>query len=328
MLKKIIEKVLYEYPIVSKENFKGHSFASYLRSDVPASLNNYLNLPNVYSIQASPGNGAWANIPWIAIFNKVITESVRSGFFVVYLFSADFSGVYLSLIQGTDSQKAIYGLGRSREVLRNQAKVFRSLIGQKIGIHMSDKIDLKLEAIPKETTARRLGKAYEAGNILAIYYSIDNIPLDEQLVKDLLEMLGLYEYLIENQPGESQDNDADSEEIWLEDLTKYRIHRRVERNQALSKKAKEIHGYICKACGFDFEAFYGGIGRKYIEAHHNIPVSSLEKTKIQLDPAKDFTVLCSNCHRMIHRIKPTPSLEEFKVIIEESISAKRENGTH
>ncbi|MBD1879501.1 HNH endonuclease [Coleofasciculus sp. FACHB-T130] len=135
------------------------------------------------------------------------------------------------------------------------------------------------------------------------------------MLEDLLKFINIYEELIENQPSEAPGSDSYSEEVWLEDLTKYRIHRRVERNQALCKKAKEIHGYICKACGFDFENRYGEIGRNYIEAHHIVPISSLEKTKVQLDPSKDFTVLCSNCHRMIHRIKPTPSLEEFKAII-------------
>lgn len=127
----------------------------------------------------------------------------------------------------------------------------------------------------------------------------------------------MYDEIIDKQPLDSYENDSnsDTEEVWLEDLTKYRIHRRVERNQALCKKAKEIHGYVCKACGFDFEYRYGEVGKKFIEAHHIIPIASLEKTKVKLDPAKDFTVLCSNCHRMIHRIKPIPTLEEFAKII-------------
>jgi 5-methylcytosine-specific restriction protein A len=105
MLKESIEKLLYEYPILSKEKFTNHNFARYLKNDVPTLLDSYLNLPEIYSIQASPGNGSWANIPWIAIFNKLVTESVRFGFFIVYLFEADFSGVYLSLNQGTASVK-------------------------------------------------------------------------------------------------------------------------------------------------------------------------------------------------------------------------------
>lgn len=315
MLKDILEKVLDQYPIVSKENFKNHSFGRYLRNDVPVLLNSYLNLPNIYSIQASPGNGSWANIPWIAIFNQIVTDSVRYGFFIVYLFQADFSGVYLSLNQGTASQKEIHGLGRSREVLRNKAKFFRSIIYHTVDIKLYESIDLKLDVISKETTARRLGLAYQAGNIVANYYLKNNLPSSEKLVNDILKLIKVYEQLIENQQINVQESDSDCEEVWIEDLTKYRLHRIVERNQALCKKAKEVHGYVCKACGFDFEARYGNIGRLYIEAHHIVPIATLEKTKVKLNPLTDFTVLCSNCHRMIHRLKHTPTLEEFKNII-------------
>ncbi len=105
------------------------------------------------------------------------------------------------------------------------------------------------------------------------------------------------------------------EKEWFENLGKYRIHKVIERNPSLSKRVKQLQGYTCKACGFNFEVRYGEIGRDFIEAHHTVPISSLSKDKIKLDPMQDFTVLCSNCHRMIHRRKPIPTLEEFKRIL-------------
>ncbi|MCT7970413.1 DUF3578 domain-containing protein [Laspinema sp. D1] len=315
MLKSVIETVLREYPQANKEDFKNHPFASYMRNDIAPFLTRYLNLPEIYKIQSSAGNGAWATIPWIAVFNNLVTDSVRVGFFTAYLFCADFSGVYLSLLQGTDSKKKMYGLGVSREILRKQAKVFRRMISNDFQLALHEDIDLKLDTIPKETTARRLGQAYEAGHILSLYYSQVNLPSSEKMYADILSFIKIYEELVEHKISDNQELDSVSEEFWSEDLTKYRIHRQVERNQSLSKRAKEIHGYICKACQFDFEAHYGTIGHHYIEAHHIVPISSLSKTKVQLDPCKDFTVLCSNCHRMIHRIKPTPTLEQFKKLI-------------
>lgn len=315
MLKEVIEALLNEYPKVSRENFKNHEYPRYLKKEVPKLLNSSLNLPDIYRIDASAGNGSWANIPWIAVFNKLVTESVRFGFFIVYLFQADCSGVYLSLNQGTASLKERYGLGGAREILREQAKVFRKTISLNTNIKFYEDIDLKLEAIPKETTARRLGQAYQAGNILATYYPKNNLPTSDKLVNDLLHLINIYEQLIEDQPVEPQESDSTVEDVWFEDLSKYKIHRRVERNQALCKKAKEMHGYVCKACNFDFETRYGEVGKNYIEAHHIVPIATLEKTKVQLNPLTDFTVLCSNCHRMIHRIKPTPTLEDFKKII-------------
>jgi 5-methylcytosine-specific restriction protein A len=285
-----------------------------------------LELPEIYSVKASAGNGSWAKVPWIAIFNKLVTESVMSGFYCVYLFRADFSGVYLSFNQGIADKRDQFGLGVSREILRAQAKIFKDKLGSEKLRQFSEPLNLKLDSIPKATTSRRLGLAYEAGNIASKFYSRESLPDDKELVGDVRKMLKIYFSLFEEvslkEDADSDlfkevsfNNEAEKHEVereWFEDPTKYRLHRVTERNQTLSRKVKQLQGCICKACGFDFESRYGKIGKGYIEAHHNVPISNLSGTKIKLDPLKDFTVLCSNCHSMIHRIKPTPTLEEFR----------------
>jgi len=316
VLKSLFEKVVLEYPEVSRDSFKGHPFASYFRNTIPKSIESSLVLPDVYSIKASAGNGAWAKVPWIAIFNKLVTETVTSGFYCVYLFCVDCSGFYLSLNQGIADKRDEYGLGVSRDMVRNQARLFRDILGEEAINDFSDPLDLKLDFIPKETTTRRLGLAYEAGNIASKFYHRNVIPDDAVLKKDLEKLLEIYFLLFEKVSLEKNIQISDEkEDEWFEDLTKYRIHKVTERNQSLSKRVKQLQGYICKACDFNFEARYGEIGKEFIEAHHTVPISSLIKERIQLDPMQDFTVLCSNCHRMIHQIKPTPTLEEFKKIL-------------
>lgn len=88
------------------------------------------------------------------------------------------------------------------------------------------------------------------------------------------------------------------------------------RNSRLVKAAKEHYGYQCKGCGFDFEAAYGELGEKYIECHHLVPLAEREDleageaTETSLD---EVTVLCSNCHRMVHRgERPTLPVEELR----------------
>lgn len=226
------------------------------------------------------------------------------------------SGVYLSLNQGIADKRDEYGLGVSRDMVRKQARFFRDTLGEETIKDFSDPLDLKLDFIPKKTTTRRLGLAYEAGNIASKFYHRTAIPDDAVLKKDLEELLEIYFILFEKISLEKNIQiSEEKEDAWFENLTKYRMHRVAERNQSLSKRVKQLQGYICKACGFNFEARYGKIGKEFIEAHHTIPISSLNKVKIQLDPMQDFTVLCSNCHRMIHRIKPTPTLEGFKKIL-------------
>lgn len=94
-----------------------------------------------------------------------------------------------------------------------------------------------------------------------------------------------------------------------------RLHKMRERDPQLIKEAKKrfkkIHGeLICEACGINFEKVYGERGKDFIEGHHRKPVSEMkegETTKVE-----DIGMLCSNCHRMIHRI-PMISIEELKM---------------
>lgn len=90
-----------------------------------------------------------------------------------------------------------------------------------------------------------------------------------------------------------------------------------ERKPELRSAAIKLHGTTCKACGFSFSNTYGERGKDYIEVHHLVPISTyIESTTV--DPAKDLTVLCANCHRMVHRKrdKPLSPIELIKIIEE------------
>ena len=80
----------------------------------------------------------------------------------------------------------------------------------------------------------------------------------------------------------------------------YYYGKRYERNQGIRNAVISIQGYKCKICGFDFEEFYGDVGHEYIEVHHIKPLCKGEQTP---DPKTDLIVVCSNCHKMLHRNK-------------------------
>lgn len=113
-------------------------------------------------------------------------------------------------------------------------------------------------------------------------------------------------------PGLSDDEEIESEEGRV--LT--RVHRYRERDPKLAQQKKSqaleaIGRLVCEACGFDFEVAYGDHGSGFIECHHTKPVSQLqpgEKTKIG-----ELALVCSNCHRMIHRRRPWLSLAELRL---------------
>ena len=73
-----------------------------------------------------------------------------------------------------------------------------------------------------------------------------------------------------------------------------------ERNPALRKDAIEKYGNKCMVCGFDFDKTYGrDIANGYIEVHHE---KMLANTAGERDvTVNEVKVVCSNCHRMIHK---------------------------
>ncbi|MGY3190391.1 HNH endonuclease [Lysinibacillus sp. TE18511] len=103
-----------------------------------------------------------------------------------------------------------------------------------------------------------------------------------------------------------------------EGMIKVKTHIKYERSLKNRAKAIEIHGTICKACGFNFNEYYGvELARHFIEIHHVVPLSELEEGK-PIDPNTDLIPLCSNCHSMIHKKRDlTLSVDDLREIIKE-----------
>ena len=159
-----------------------------------------------------------------------------------------------------------------------------------------------------------LGADYQQGSICSVFYSKGAIPSEAVLTTDLQRFLGLYRHLVDNEASLYVRTETEDDEVGLEpeNLKRLREHKRIERNRKLALKVKKIQGYTCLACGFNFEKTYGALGADFIEAHHLTPLSELQGDIVHLDPKKDFRVLCSNCHRMIHRSEFVNRVEEFR----------------
>jgi hypothetical protein len=74
----------------------------------------------------------------------------------------------------------------------------------------------------------------------------------------------------------------------------------------------------CSVCGFDFFAVYGEIGAEFCEVHHLRPLaeSGMEvETRLE-----DLAIVCSNCHRMLHRHSPLLTIEELRSRIQSASS--------
>ena len=111
---------------------------------------------------------------------------------------------------------------------------------------------------------------------------------------------------------ETSPDDEEGEEGQV--LTRY--HRYRERRAGLVKRKKERalskrHSLNCEVCGFDFGLVYGDRGYGFMECHHTRPLSELshEGERIKLS---DLALVCSNCHRMIHKNRPWLSIDELR----------------
>jgi len=103
-------------------------------------------------------------------------------------------------------------------------------------------------------------------------------------------------------------------ETYLEGATKPIKINAYERNPEARQKCIKHYGAICQVCKFSFEKSYGEIGKDYIHVHHLKPLSEIGE-EYELDPIKDLRPVCANCHSMLHRKKPSYTINELKSII-------------
>lgn len=240
------------------------------------------------------------------------------GYYVAYLFPRTLNTVSLSLQVGTTAVRERVGRSNDArgelhaivELIRRSVPEWRDLFPEK-EIHLQ----------PDSPGSR--AAFYEHGHAFGVTYSTSALPSEQSLVGDLTRMVELYRLLtvragtelaLRTMPGlENSENLMDVDTAGWEYPTQYRLHRTIERNRALAKRAKRALGYVCQACGFNFELQYGTeLGHEFIEAHHITPLSELRIERVRLDPARDFAVLCANCHRMIHRLRSEQTITNLR----------------
>jgi|GEM_PF-4512079 len=133
-------------------------------------------------VEASDGTGLKARVPWIRVFSRSRSPSATRGWYLVYLFAADGSAVYLSLNQGTTIAEAGYR-NRPTEFLQQRVRwALEALAGRMpVSSRTVSSIDLR--------DSGALASGYEAGNVVAKRYPVDAIPNDDELSADLDQML-------------------------------------------------------------------------------------------------------------------------------------------
>lgn len=134
-------------------------------------------LPVDAIIKTGTGKGNMADVPWIAVFPQAVEPSPQTGIYLVYLFAADGSYVYLSLNQGTEKAKT--------NTIKTRSEAMRTILGPQPGL---------IQDIELASTSGRPRK-YTYGNAYAVAYRFGEFPSDDYMAGDLKLMMGLLERL-------------------------------------------------------------------------------------------------------------------------------------
>lgn len=113
------------------------------------------------------------------------------------------------------------------------------------------------------------------------------------------------------------EDEDDIETVHNEGVVRYRMHRLFERDKKLRERKlaqdRKANGgkLICAACGLNPATQYGERFAEVLECHHLIPLHQSGPRETSL---KDVALLCPTCHRVAHRMAPSPTLEMLKEV--------------
>jgi len=201
----LFTQVMNNYLSAKNEPFANHPVATLIRNRFRDEIyKTGFITPNKFVVTGSPGQGNWASVPWIGIFNKSITTSATKGVYIVYLFTSDCESVYLTLNQGCTELKNTLGKNKAVEKMKSIAEEIIAAIDSR-GFSIGDHIDLK--------DTRELPYLYERGTIFYKEYKKGQLPSNDVLVSDLKKMVDIYnEYFAKiHQSNTLTNNDENSE---------------------------------------------------------------------------------------------------------------------
>ncbi|WP_251664931.1 MrcB family domain-containing protein [Niallia taxi] len=334
-IREALKYILENYNRAKTAPLKNNEMGNHVRNVVKNMIAEGADLDDKhYFIVGSVGQGQWAEIPWISLFIRDITTTATKGYYIVYLFKADMSGVYISLNQGWTYFKNKYGTKLGRERIKSTANIIRQKINAK---------PINMTATEISLGGRGdLAQGYERGHIYGRLYEANNLPSSKELISDLKELLASYreieymmgersidhfnDYLLLSDDGNYLEEERDQEEDFQENIqSSFEINSLVEEEKAPDKplpkpepvfdkagkerwprdarvaaKALRISGYKC-AYDETHTSFTSKVtGKRYLEIHHLVPMKYQGNFKVSLDRTSQLLALCPTCHRQIH----------------------------
>ncbi len=290
-------------------------------------------------IKGSIGNGVYVEIPWIGIFNKKITCSAQKGIYIVLLFNADYSKVYLSLNQGMTYFEKRFKSHHPKDKLRLASNLLQTYVPE-TNLFSTEPIDLNART--------NRGTTYPNGHIIGKSYIITELPSDNHFIQDILALIKIYDklsdeignrsvdefydclflecngYILEESESQrsakrlssqehiiSTDDILDSASLNYNDdfpsKKKAPIKGKsgkalVPRSKIASERALMLANYRCENNQNHTSFLSKRTNTNYVEAHHLIPLSHYydDEYNHSIDVSSNIVSLCPTCHKCIH----------------------------
>lgn len=147
-------------------------------------------IPRNIKVVPSAGKGNWSSVPWISMLDPRETDTTQKGVYIVYLFRADMTGLYVTLNQGVTELRDRPAQAQAQE-LNKRADFIRERVPQlaAAGFALDNHIELR------STTP--LGAKYEPSTIAHKFYSASEVPEPEDLSADLHALLEAYDLYLD-----------------------------------------------------------------------------------------------------------------------------------
>ena len=156
-------------------------------NNIKNKLNRILSLNNKdWILKPSMGQGVKTDYPWISLLNTNITRTTQDGVYICYLFKKDMSGFYLTLMQGVTHY----------EQYKNNKYKFMNQVTSYFKNELSNS-RFNDSLISLNSTKGDRGNKYEKATIISQLYLTNNFN-DEQLLKDINDMLNIYKDIVQH----------------------------------------------------------------------------------------------------------------------------------
>lgn len=79
MIKEHFQAVLREYLQEKRNSSKNNLLARVVRNELVEALTQAAAIPREYLVKGSVGQAEWAEVPWISLYGREITETAQKG---------------------------------------------------------------------------------------------------------------------------------------------------------------------------------------------------------------------------------------------------------